>query len=147
MFEQSLTDWQAHYKRYRRSLGRLMSDHVGSNDFMDDLNHSMQECWHLKDWIRAGRPKEFRDLVERTVAQHQALSIVADLANAAKHFILTGKERTGARIISQGATVHLGEGRTTTFCTVRLNDGSLVDVNQLVIEAATAWESVQKSLA
>lgn len=146
MFEQSLTDWQAHYKRYLRSLDQLVSDHVGSNDYMDDLHHFMQDCWHLKDWIKAGRTSEFRKLVEEAVARHKSLLIVADLANAAKHFILTGKERTGARIVSQSATVHLGQRRTTTSCTVRLHDGSLVDVDQLVSNAATAWESVLEEL-
>lgn len=146
MFEQSLTDWQAHYNRYLRSLDRLMADHIGSTDYMDDLHHFMQDCWHLKDWIKAGRASGFRKLVEEAVARHESLLIVADLANAAKHFILTGKERTGARIVSQGATVHLGQGRTTTFCTVRLHDGRQVDVDEVISDAATAWESVLQEL-
>ncbi|MGJ7523743.1 hypothetical protein ACSFA0_24930 [Variovorax sp. LT1P1] len=146
MFSPSLTSWQAHYARYRRSLDRLNADHRGSVDYMDDLHHFMQDCWHLKDWIKADQDHSFQSDVEARVRSCRSLMIVADLANAAKHFVLN-RSNLDAKIISQGATVHVGEGRTTTFCVVALGDGTTMTAEQVVSDAVRDWETLLDALA
>lgn len=65
-----------------RGFSRLNQPYRSSVEYEDDLQHFLQDCWHLKDWIRNDRGIGIGERIESEVARHESLMVVADLANA-----------------------------------------------------------------
>ena len=109
---------------------------------MDDLHHFMQDCWHLKDWIKHDPATGAANTIESAVSQHRSLRIVADLANGAKHYSLN-RPREGARIISQGVTAHLGQAKAIDVpIVVELSSGLTLTMHEIIADAYRDWRLV-----
>ena len=57
MYDPSIpgVDWRMQYDRLERMYLRLQAGNRSSTDYGDDLQHFLQDCLHLADWI--GRDK------------------------------------------------------------------------------------------
>jgi hypothetical protein len=143
MLTPSLTGWRAQYDRMKRSYARATGPYASSVAYDDDLHHFMQDCWHLKDWIRHDPGAGVGKLIEALVDGYTSLRIVADLANASKHLTRTKHDRTGAHVTSTNVTVHLGQPRPVDVdYTVTLAHGSQRSAESLVDEAVRDWDAL-----
>lgn len=92
--------FQEQYDRMIRSSKNLTN--------IDDIIHFVQDCYHLKDWIKNDPAivkcfkslsrkdkKQSRNRVEEFIDNSDYLKSIADIANASKHLILTKPPRTG----------------------------------------------------
>jgi hypothetical protein len=107
MLSPTLTTWNDQYERMVRAYARLSEPYESSIMYDDDLIHYFQDCWHLKDWIKNDPALSIANAIELEVNAHQALRIVADLANGSKHYV-RNSHREGANVTSKSVTVHLG---------------------------------------
>src|ERR1035437_4070866 len=101
----------ATYQFYRteRWLGRLQAIYSGKHtpvgnwdDPMDHVLAFFLNCYHIKDWLKAGpewredvTPEVRRKAVEQFVEESEVLRICADLCNGNKHFLLSHAPRSG----------------------------------------------------
>jgi hypothetical protein len=115
-------------------------------EFVDDLHHFMQDCWHLKDWIKNDPSAGIGSAIEGYIDSYRALRIAADLANGSKH-LLRQKHREGAYVTSVGVTVHLGQSKPIDVeCTVTLADGTNIPVLDIAHEAFANWSDLLKKI-
>jgi hypothetical protein len=144
MLTPSLTGWRAQYDRFQRSYTRVTGPYRSSVEYDDDLHHFMQDCWHLKDWIKNDPTTGIGNSIETKVAVYKYLRIAADLANGSKH-LNRHTHQEGAYVTSIGVTVHLGQDKPIDVeCTVTLGDGTQIPVQQVVREAHSDWDSLLK---
>lgn len=143
----TLTTWRSQFERMKRSYARVTGPYQSSVEFEDDLHHFMQDCWHLKDWIKNDPSAGIGAAeIEKYVGDYRSLCIVADLANGSKHF-LRHMHKKGAYVTSIGVTVHLGQRKPIDVdCTVTLADGTNLPVQAVVHEAFTDWNELLKKV-
>jgi hypothetical protein len=126
----------------KRSYARVTGPYQSSVEFEDDLHHFMQDCWHLKDWIKNDPSAGIGAAIEKYVDSYRSLRIAADLANGSKH-LLRHTHREGAHVTSVGVTVHLGQSKPIDVeCTVTLSDGAKLPVQTIVHEAFASWNEL-----
>jgi len=142
VYSPNLTTWRAQYHRLKRGLEKLRRPYRSSTEYEDDLQHYLQDCWHLKDWIKNDQSTSASGLIENEVAAHRALRVVADLANGAKHFTRT-THREGAYVTSSSVTVHLAQDKPIDVeYIVTLADGTTLTASSLVTDSFDAWSQV-----
>jgi hypothetical protein len=148
MLTPSLTGWRAQYDRMQRSYTRVTGPYTSSVAYDDDLHHFMQDCWHLKDWIKNDPAAGIGNAIEELVLAYKSLRIAADLANGSKHLNRRGhREREGAYVTSTNVTVHLGQARPIDVdYVVTLADGTRTSADILVREAAKDWDALLRKL-
>jgi hypothetical protein len=150
MLTRSLAGWRDQYERMKRSYARLLTAHVSSVDYDDDLLHFFMDSWHLKDWIKNDDelPSSVRDRVENEVAAHRSLRISADLANGWKHLVFDERHppREGADVTSKSVVMSLETGRADVSHTITLDDGSVLSAQDLARDACNEWDAVLRDL-
>ena len=146
MLTPSLTGWRAQYDRLKRSYTRVTGPHTSSVMYDDDLHHFMQDCWHLKDWIKNDPTIDIGSSIEEQVLAYKSLRIAADLANGSKH-LKRHKHQEGAYVTSTYVTVHLGQVRPVDVdYVITLADGTYTSAQVLVREATTDWDTLLRKL-
>ena len=146
MLTPSLTGWRAQYDRMQRTFARVTGPYTSSVAYDDDLHHFMQDCWHLKDWIKNDPVAGIGNSIKAQVLAHKSLRIAADLANGSKH-LNRYKHQEGAYITSTNVTVHLGQARPIdTNYEVALSDGTTTSVDSVVREAIKDWDALLVNL-
>lgn len=153
MFDPQLIGWRAQHHRMLRGLSRLRRGYGSSVEYQDDLQHFLQDCWHLKDWIENDLAVDagIRARVESQVNAPEALKIVGDLAIACKHFNHDRRDRQrtgmGSYVTRNDVTVHMGQNRPAdiTFW-ITTGDGRVMKAQDLVEQAAAAWDVVLRRL-
>lgn len=144
MLKPSLTSWRAQYDRMQRSFERVTAEQTSSVAYDDALQHFMQDCWHLKDWIKNDPLANVGKAIEAAVFACKSLRIVADLANGSKH-LDRYTHHEGAYVTSTNVTVHLGQKRAIEHeYVVTLDDGTRTTAEALVSEAVKDWDSILK---
>jgi hypothetical protein len=147
MFEPHLTSWRAQYDRMLRGFARLKQPYGSSVEYGDDLQHFLQDSWHLKDWIKNDKGSGIGTRIEDEVKGHPPLMVVADLANACKHLERKKPDRTGAYVTGNNLTVHLGQDRGIDLVHyVTMSDGQKVTAQKLIGEVIAAWDQILRSL-
>jgi hypothetical protein len=143
MFTPGLHSWRSQLERMRRSYERLKKPTFSSVEYEDDLQHFLQDCWHLKDWIKNDSACTVAARVEAAVGAEPTLLIVGDLANTCKHMVRTRLERTGAYAISNSVTIHLGQNRPADITyTIATADGTTYDAHDIARNAMDSWSRV-----
>jgi hypothetical protein len=138
----TLTNWRSQFERLKRSYARVTGAYQSSIEFDDDLHHFMQDCWHLKDWIRNDPSAGIGAAIEAHAGSYRSLRIAADLANGSKH-LLRHTHREGAHATSIGVTTHLGQSKPIEVeCTVTLGNGTTMPVFTVVHEAFADWHEL-----
>lgn len=146
MLTPSNTNWRAQYDRMMRSYERVTGPYLSSVVYNDDLHHFMQDCWHLKDWIRNDASAGIGKAIEKEVAACKSLRIAADLANASKH-LTRHTDREDANLTSTNVTVHLGSSRPIdTSYIIALADNTQMTVETLVHVMVADWDVLLKKL-
>jgi hypothetical protein len=126
----------------KRSYSRVVEPHQSSVAYEDDLQHFVQDCWHLKDWIRNDPATGIGSGIESRVKTSRALMVTADLANGAKH-LARHTDRVGAYVTSTSVTVHLGQSRPADITyIITLADGSTLTAGQVAHEANRDWDAI-----
>ena len=138
----TLTSWRSQFERMKRSYSQVTGPYQSSVEFEDDLHHFMQDCWHLKDWIKNDPSTKIGPEIETYAAGYRSLRIAADLANGSKH-LLRHTDREGAYVTSIGVTIHLGQKKPIDVeCTVTLTDGTTLPIQTVVHEAFADWNTL-----
>ena len=107
MLSPNLTGWRAQYERFKRSYDRVTGSYLSSVEYDDDLHHFMQDCWHLKDWIKNDpSTASMSSYIDTEVHKSSSLRIVSDLANGSKH-LKRNSHKEGADITSISVKVYL----------------------------------------
>ena len=146
MLTPSLTGWRAQYDRVQRSFDRVTGPYTSSVAYDDDLHHFMQDCWHLKEWIKNDPVAGIGNTIEAQVLAYKSLRIAADLANGSKH-LSRNKHQEGAYVTSTNVTVHLGQARPIdVHYIVSLSDGTQTSAEVLVREAIKDWDTLLRKL-
>lgn len=130
----------------QRSFARVTGPYTSSVAYDDDLHHFMQDCWHLKEWIKNDPVAGIGSSIEALALAYKSLRIAADLANGSKH-LNRKKHQEGAYVTSTNVTVHLGQARPIDVnYIVTLSDGTQTSAEALVREAITDWDTLLRKL-
>ncbi len=142
MIEPSLSSWRAQYDRLQRSHAHVVRSYRSSVEYVDDLHHFMQDCWHLKDWIKNDPATGLATTIEKTVRAYKSLRIAADLANGSKHLNRHTHEE-GAYVTSISVTAHLGQDKPVDVeCVITLGDGTQTSAASVVRDAFADWNTI-----
>jgi hypothetical protein len=142
MIEPSLTGWRAQYDRFQRSHARVVGPYRSSVEYVDDLHHFMQDCWHLKDWIKNDPATGLATTIETQVLACKSLRIAADLANGSKH-LNRHTHREGAYVTSISVTAHLNQNKPVDVeCVITLGDGTQTSATNVVHDAFADWNTI-----
>lgn len=144
MLDASLTGWRSQYDRMRRSFDRVLRPYRSSTEYDDDLRHFIQDCWHLKDWIKNDRSlsTSIHGAIEIDVSAYKSLGIIADLANGSKH-LTRRTARVGANVTSTNVTIHLGQNKPTDIeYVITLADGTATSADDVIRNAVTDWDAL-----
>jgi hypothetical protein len=148
VFEPSLTSWRTQYDRMFRGFERLQRPYRSSIEYGDDLQHFLQDSWHLKDWIKNDKRSGIGSRIEDEVKGHPSLMVAADLANACKHLERTKPDRTGAYTTRNNPMVHLGQDRGIDVVHyITTSDGRTITARQLICDVVAAWDEVLRKLS
>jgi hypothetical protein len=140
MFDPRFADWRIQYERMMRGFARLQHDYKSSVEYGDDLQHFLQDCWHLKDWIKNDPKLSVGKQIEKEVEAYRPLMITADLANACKHVNHDKHDRTGAYVTRNDLTVGLGQDRPIEVVHyIETDDGKTITAQELIHEVIGAW--------
>jgi hypothetical protein len=147
MFEPRLTNWQTQYDRMMRGFARLTQPYRSSVDYGDDLQHFLQDSWHLKDWIANDPGSGIGERIEHEVKGYPPLMMVADLANACKHLDRKKHDRTGAYVTGNDLTAHLAQDRGIDVVHyVTTSNGRTITAQQLICDVVAAWDELLRKL-
>lgn len=143
MFEPSLISWRAQYARMLRGFEKLQRSYGSSVEYGDDLQHFLQDCWHLKDWIATDPASGIHAPdIEREVHAIDTLRVVGDLATACKHFNHDRTNRADAYVAGNDVTV--GARLELVYrITTKYGDTTAA---QLVPDAVAAWDELLRKL-
>jgi hypothetical protein len=145
MFEPSLTHWRAQYDRMLRGFERLQRPYGSSVEYGDDLQHFLQDSWHLKDWIKNDPQSGVGASIEDEVKAYPALMVVADLANACKHR-KRDKDRADAYVTGNDVTVYFGQERGIDVVHYVATKNGRTTVQQLMPDVIAAWDALLRKL-
>lgn len=114
-----------------------------------ELNQTLRlfalALWSEKDWLIAQYPDRKAD-IEAFVSASEPLSIVADLANTAKHRVLDRKRRSTAEQTSLRGQVSASTGAKRQLHYLKLSDGRVVEIMAVLRRALDALESFRIQL-
>ena len=65
------------YDRMRRSYDLVMTPHQSSVDYQHHLFHYIQDCWHLKDWLKNDPVSGLGEDIEGLVGRRRCKSSLA----------------------------------------------------------------------
>ena len=101
-----------------------------SNEAYDDLLAFFENCWHLKDHLKASLPPGKAAQIEKDVDNCSAVRIIADLANRSKPLELTRNIREDALITHKFIQVYDGPQQLpgTARYQITLGNGSTFNV-------------------
>lgn len=102
--------WGEQYDRMNRWFARLTAPEGVDEQHMDDYYAFFTCCFHLKDWLKADETlqRTLGEAAEAHVNSHPALGVCADVANGAKHLVVSRRPRVDAN-----ARLEKGEARLT----------------------------------
>lgn len=159
MLKPSLNSWKDQYDRMKRSYEKLSKlRYINTAEYDDDLIHFIQDCWHLKDWIKNDTKIKLNisSIIEGEVSTFKSLRIVGDLANASKHFERKDNKnnkryKEGAYATSSSVNVHVSlSDQTPSFIershVISLDDGTEVLAENIIHEAVKDWDALLKKL-
>ena len=113
------------------------------------LNHEMKQflvaLWSEKDWLKVQYPAR-RGRIEKFISQSESLSIVADLANTAKHRRLTRQPRSFVSQTSYYGNVSVSGGASRRLHFLRLVDGRHIEVMSVLRSALDQLEEFRLQL-
>jgi|GEM_PF-3185811 len=142
MFTPGMFGWRAQFERMERMFLKVSKPYFSSTEYLDDVQHFFQDCWHLKDWIKHDPTLSNAIAIEADVHASVPLQIAADLATAAKHYDRTF-HRQGAYATSQGVVIHLGQNRPADIdLRITLGDGTDFPAPEVVRNAFEAWKQI-----
>ena len=83
--------WREQYDRVRRWQARIGDATVFDDRHLDEVNAFFISCHHLKDWLKNDRTLDrvIRDAAESLVNSDDWLKLCADVANGAKHLVIS----------------------------------------------------------
>jgi hypothetical protein len=147
MFEPRLINWRIQYERMMRGFERLNQPYQSSVEYQDDLQHFLQDSWHLKDWIKNDPGSGIGAPIEKQAEGYPSLMIAADLANACKHFNHDKRDRTGAYATRNDVTIYVGQNRgIEVVYYITLGDGRVITAEQLIQDIISAWDELLRKL-
>ncbi len=114
-----------------------------------ELDHCLRmfaiALWSEKDWLSAQYPDK-KIQIEEFMSESETLSIVADLANTAKHRFLTRNRRSTAEQTPFRGQVSVSGGATRQLHFVKLADGRVIEIMEVLRGALDALESFRLQL-
>lgn len=105
-------------------------------DYEDDVWNFIQNCWHLKDWIKYDKQsvaKATRGKIEVEVNSFPALVITGELANKSKNLEIT------SNVMEEGGKEH-----AEILLTVVDKNGDEFPVKKLATDAMKNWMAIFK---
>lgn len=139
MYLQQLARAHRFFDRYENARTRERSSLL---DIEDYLWAFFQNCWHVKDWLRAD-PSVAGDRKTQVLAvAHRSpdLLVSADLANRSKHLSLRNP-RVGA--LDAAIQLHPGtNGTVNTDHLIELPDGSRIAASVIGSRSLDAWSEI-----
>lgn len=139
--------WEDQWKRVQRRLDSVRAIYsgraAGTESAIDDVQSFFECIHHLKDWLgndsASGVTKADGDALINSSA---TLEVCADLANGAKHLMLTSSRTgdPGTSIARNDVTVFAGTGTAAHKFYVASGSQEL-DVLDLAGQAVSEWET------
>ncbi len=102
--------------------------------------------WSEKDWLIAQYPTQ-RHAIEKFMTASEPLSIVADLANTAKHRFLTQRSRSSATETAFHGRVSVRSGASRRMYYIRLPDGRHIEIMTVLRSALDTLEEYRHLLS
>ena len=130
------------FDKLKRDASLLLDDEITTDRFFNFVITG----YSLIDWVKAD--PGFSGVHVQGLYDDRWLKICGDLANASKHFRLSGRRRTITKSAksSQGYGVggygRGGYGLGEESIEIELNDGTVINLIELVNEVVSAWERI-----
>jgi len=125
------------FNRVQRTFMRVLDNKNRKfADYEDDVWNFLQNCWHLKDWIKndkQGVAKATRTKIEVEVNSYPALVIVGELTHRNQHLQLTSNVAEGD-----------GDVQPEILLTVIEQNGDEIPVKKLATDAMKNWMAIIK---
>lgn len=102
--------------------------------------------WNEKDWLKKEYPGRSKD-IEEYVNDSIHIKVVADLANSLKHRGLDKKSRSGAQQTDFYGRVTFGSGKSRQMIYILLDDGSHIEMFQVLKGALDEYDNLHFKLA
>jgi hypothetical protein len=142
MITPALLGWRSQYDRMLRGAAQLALPYASSIAYQDDLQHFLQDCWHLKDWIQNDRGRHKDPSTEAVFDRYPALRVVQELSIACKHGNQDKIGSLGAYVAHDATDPSIpGTPVQAGFC-VCLHGGSELLTSELVEDVMLAWEDI-----
>ena len=141
--------WTAQYQRMDRAYGRFSMETLNGDAYVDAVRAFFIQAWALVDWIAndpAAVPAIVKDraTLEAAVFQHDALVRGRDVANGAKHRVLT-KPHAGGR--EDGRVLNISFDRPhETWVMYRFAQGDPEEGLALARRMVAAWDTLLPTL-
>jgi hypothetical protein len=147
-----LSSFLEQFERVERYLKKVQNQDRDSIEYDDDSYSFFQNCWHLKDWIKADPMinKKIKSRVEKDISKVKSLRICSDLANRTKHATLTKHIKEDARITNRNVTIYAPVVGSSEKCTsscehiITLKDGSKCKALDIARIAVKDWNNLLK---
>ena len=114
-----------------------------------ELNQQMKQfliaLWSEKDWMKVQYPTQ-KARIEKFINDSDSLSIVADLANTAKHRLLTQKPRSSMSQTNFYGKVSVISDTSRRLHFLRMRDGRHVEVMSVLRKAIDELEEFRLQL-
>lgn len=135
--------WEAQYRRMMRAYDRIEARPERPDEHEDALLCFFMHAWHLKDWIEADESVSAtaRGAVETEAFKRPDLVRARDVANGAKHRVLTGHHHGGERA-SKTLNLYLDGGTPGACVRYRFADGHEEDGMVLAHMTKGAWDAL-----
>lgn len=139
--------WMDQWRRVHRRLDSVRTIYSGQavdlESALDDVQSLFECLHHLKDWLGNDSAINVTKADgDALISSSQALRVCADIANGAKHLVLTSS-RTGdaaTSITRNDAIVFVGTG-TTAYTFVVASGSKELDVLSVGEQAVADWET------
>jgi hypothetical protein len=156
-----MTQSKQQFERVQRAFLKIL-DHRNRKpvEYEDDAWNFVQNCWHLKDWIKndiEGVAKATRNKIESEVNSHPALLMIGDLANRSKHLqVMSGVTRAQAaqhtqstatgyvHVTSKDGAQDAGQDDEVVLMLVVDKSGDKIPIRKLATEAMKNWMAIIK---
>lgn len=142
--------WREMYRRVRRWYTRLSESDAIDDRRVDDFYAFFACCYHLKDWLKNDRSvdRSVRDAVERFINESSCLSLCADVANGAKHLVLSRpRVDPSARVEQVEGAFQADAFQSDAFQVDQIlivAEGRTYDALQLADECVRTWDEFLK---
>jgi len=125
------------FNRTQRAFLRVLDNHNRKLlDYEDDVWNFIQNCWHLKDWIKNDKQnvaKTTRGKIEVEVNSHPSLVIVGELTNKGKNLEVT------SNVLEEGGKEH-----AEILLTVIDKNGDEFPLKKLATDSMKSWMAIFK---